>query len=163
MLAWLNIIVVLVLLCTDIPVRAAFVGLEYDIVATTELGTTYRVYAVFDNPTDMAQAIYGESPNGFFLTSSSGFYQDPLGGFLPVDINPLLYSSFPNLEFDSWLTLNQEDNTIGDPIADVGGAGWTSAKLNFEGGGDFVVSDGVGGSIFSLPSRLFRVCRSNTW
>ena len=133
--------------------NAQFTGLTYEEVATTSLGTTYRVYANFGSPTDIIQAVYGESPNGIAVTSTAGFYQDPLGGFLPVGINPLLYGSFPNLAYDSWLTIGQEDNSAGDPITDVGGAAWTSAKLIFETGGDFVVNDGVGGSVYALPSQ----------
>ena len=140
---------------------AQFTGLTYEEVATSSVGTTYRVYANFADPTDIMQAVYGETPNGISVTSAAGFYQDPLGDFLPTGITPLLYPSFPNLAYDSWLTIGQEDNTVGDPIADVGGAGWTSAKLIFEGGGDFVVNDGVGGSVFALPSQVQAIPDAN--
>ena len=36
---------------------ANFVGMEYEAVAETANGTTYRVYATFDNPTDELVAV----------------------------------------------------------------------------------------------------------
>lgn len=133
--------------------HAAFTGLSYEVVGTSDVGTTYRVYANFDGAGDIMQALYAEAPFGMALTSSSGFYQDTFGSFLPTGINPLLYSSFPNLVRDSWLTIGQEDNAASDPVAQVGGAAWNSGVLSFESGGDFIVNDGVGGSVYVLPTQ----------
>jgi hypothetical protein len=75
------------------------------------------------------------------------------GGFTPTGINLILYPSFFNLAFDLWLIIGQEDNTASDPIAAVGGAAWNSAVIAFEAGGDFVVNDAVGGSVYALPTQ----------
>ena len=144
----------LLLLSAALTASAEFTGLTYEVYATSSVGTTYRIYANFDNPTDIMQALYGEAPFELSVSSAAGFYQDPLGGFLPTGINPLLYPSFPNVEFDSWLTIGQEDNTIGDPIVQIGGAAWNSAIVSFENGGDFFVNDGVGGSVFATPDQV---------
>ena len=48
---------------------AQFTGLTYEEVATSSVGTTYRVYANFADPTDIIQAVYGETPNGISVTS----------------------------------------------------------------------------------------------
>lgn len=133
--------------------QAGFTGLTYEVVGSSDVGTTYRVYANFDQPGDIMQAVYGETPDGISVTSANGFYQDVFGGFTPTGINPILYPSFPNLAFDSWLTIGQEDNTATDPIAAVGGAAWNSAVIAFEAGGDFVVNDAVGGSVYALPTQ----------
>lgn len=135
-------------------VRADFTGLTYEVVATSSVGTTYRVYANFNDATDIMQAVYGETPDGVAVTSAAGFYQDPLGGFLPTGISPLFYPAFPLVQFDSWLTLGQEDNTIGDPCTQIGGPAWNSAIQSFEAGGDFIVNDGVGGSVFVTPDQI---------
>lgn len=142
------------LLASALSASADFTGLSYEVHATSGVGTTYRVYANFDDPTDIMQALYCEAPFELSVSSASGFYQDPLGGFLPTGIVPLLYPSFPNLEYDSWLTIGQEDNTIGDPVIQIGGAAWNSAILAFENGGDFFANDGVGGSVFATPDQV---------
>ena len=133
--------------------QAAFTGLTYEVVETTAIGTTYRVYANFDDTGDIMQAVYAEAPFGIAITSTNGFYQDVFGGFMPTGINPLLYPSFPDLVRDSWLTIGQDDNSASDPIAQVGGAAWNSAVIEFEAGGNFVVNDGVGGSVYALPTQ----------
>ncbi len=142
-------------ICTmSLVTKADFTGLTYEEVATTGVGTTYRVYANFDNSTDIIQALFAESPYALSITSSAGFYQDPLGGFTPDGIQPLLYPSFPNLAYDSWITLGQEDATVTPAFGVVGGAAWTSASIGFEAGGDFFVNDGVGGSVYVTPDQV---------
>ena len=74
--------------------NAEFTGLTYEVVATSAVGTTYRVYANFDDPTDIMQAVYGEDPDGISVTSAAGL-SDPLGDFLPTGIVPILYPTFP--------------------------------------------------------------------
>ena len=134
--------------------KADFTGLTYEVVATTAVGTTYRVYANFDDGTDIAQALYAEAPDALNITSSAGFYQDALGNFTPDAINPILYTSFPNLAYDSWITLGQDDSGYPSNIGAVGGAAWGSAALSFEAGGDFYVNDGVGGSVYATPGQV---------
>ena len=92
--------------------KADFTGLTSEVVATSDVGTTYRIYANFDDGTDIIQALFAEAPYALSITSTAGFYQDPLGGLTPDGIQPLLYGAFPNLAYDSWITLGQEDATI---------------------------------------------------
>ena len=141
------------LMTAPVASKAAYTHLSYDIVTVSEWGTTYRVYAHFDAPGDIIQALYAEAPNGMMVTSTEGFHQDPSGGFLPIDIDPLSFASEPALEFDSWLTIGQADNTIDPPIAQSFGPAWGSAIVAFENGGDFVVNDNVGGSVFATPDQ----------
>ena len=72
----------------------------------------------------------------------------------PEGINPLLYGAFPNLAYDSWITIGQDDSNFSSPIGSVGGAGWSSASIAFNAGGDFIVNDGVGGSVFVTPDQI---------
>ena len=134
--------------------QADFTGLTYEVVATSDVGTTYRIYANFDDATDIVQALYAEAPDAIAITSSAGFYQDALGGLTPEGINPLLYGAFPNLAYDSWITIGQDDSNFSSPIGSVGGAGWSSASIAFNAGGDFIVNDGVGGSVFVTPDQI---------
>ena len=63
--------------------HADFTGLSYEVVATNDVGVTYRVYANFDDNTDILQALYAEAPDAMSITSSQGFYQDPSGALTP--------------------------------------------------------------------------------
>ena len=134
--------------------QADFTGLTYELVTTSDVGTTYRVYANFDDATDIVQALYAEAPDAIAITSSAGFYQDEFGGLTPDGINPLLYTAFPDLAYDSWITIGQFDSNFPSPIGSVGGAAWSSASISFENGGDFIVNDGVGGSVYVTPDQI---------
>jgi hypothetical protein len=144
----------LAVLFSCLTAQADFTGLTYEVVATSDVGTTYRIYANFDDATDIIQAMYAEAPDALSITSSSGFYQDALGALTPEGINPLLYGAFPNLMYDSWITIGQDDSNFPSPIGSVGGAGWSSASITFEAGGDFTVNDGVGGSVYVTPDQI---------
>ena len=133
--------------------KADFTGLTSEVVATSDVGTTYRIYANFDDGTDIIQALFAEAPYALSITSTAGFYQDPLGGLTPDGIQPLLYGAFPNLAYDSWITLGQEDATITPSFGVVGGPSWSSAGIAFEVEATFV-NDGVGGSVYVTPDQV---------
>ena len=67
--------------------------------------TTWRVYFHTTHPDDFVTAVYGNSNEPLALTTTTNFYQDALGGATAQPINPLLLPSFPNLEFDSYITI----------------------------------------------------------
>ena len=137
--------------------KADFTSLSYEVVATTNLGVTYRVYANFDDNTDIMQALYAETPDAIAITSTDGFYQDEFGGFTPVAINTGFFTAYPNLEYDSWLTIGQDNSNFPTNISIAAGPGWNSALASFETlplGGDFAVNDGVGGSIYVTPGQV---------
>ena len=85
-----------------------FQGLIYELVEenTIEASTTYRVYAQFD--TDAAvdmTSLFGNAEDPWLTTSTESFYQHPFGADFGGNINPGFYSLFPELEYDSWLTI----------------------------------------------------------
>ncbi len=129
-------------------------GLSYEVVSSDPLGngaTTYRLYADLTADAAEVTAVYGTDVNPWSITSSSsnGFYNDAVGADFGGSVNPLFYSAFPNLEFDSWFTIGAAP---GD--ADGLNSAFDSAlsSLNdFNTGGDFVVNTFVGGSIFVVP------------
>ena len=144
----------LVIILSCLTAKADFTGLTYEVVATSDVGTTYRIYANFNDNTDILQAVFAEAPFAMSITSSAGFYQDELGALTPAGINPLLYGAFPNLAYDSWITIGQDDSDFPSSVGVVGGAAWSSAELLFESGGDFMVNDGVGGSVYATPDQI---------
>ena len=90
---------------------ANFVGLEHELVAESEYGDVYRVYATFDNSTDELVAIYALETAPLTVTCSTSFYQSAVGSPLGTGINPAFIPFFPELEFDSWVTFGLDQGT----------------------------------------------------
>lgn len=81
-----------------------------DVIAA-ELGSDarcYRVYAAFPENYEL-QFIYGLLSTPIDITASGGFYQAAVGGPTALSINPGLFVSNPEAEFDSWLTIGDDD------------------------------------------------------
>jgi hypothetical protein len=129
---------------------ANFVGMEYETVAETANGTTYRVYATFDNPTDELVAVYALETAPMVVGVSTSFYQDPVGAVLAQTINPAFFGAFPSLEYDSWFTIGSEDS---NGTSDVQQVGMDSYFAAFEAGGGFMIDTFIGGSWFLLPNQ----------
>jgi len=129
---------------------ANFVGMEYEAVAETANGTTYRVYAKFDNPTDELVAVYALETAPMVVGVSTSFYQDGVGAVLAQTINPAFFGAFPSLQYDSWFTIGSEDSNGTSDVQQVGMDEYFAA---FENGGGFTVDTFIGGSWFLLPNQ----------
>ena len=129
---------------------ANFVGMEYEAVAETANGTTYRVYATFDNPTDELVAVYALETAPMVVGVSTSFYQDAVGAVLAQTINPAFFGAFPSLQYDSWFTIGSEDS---NGTSDVQQVGMDTYFADFEAGGGFTVDTFIGGSWFLLPNQ----------
>ena len=129
---------------------ANFVGMEYEAVAETANGTTYRVYATFDNPTDELVAVYALETAPMVVGVSTSFYQDAVGAVLAQTINPAFFGAFPSLQYDSWFTIGSEDSNGTSDVQQVGMDEYFGA---FENGGGFTVDTFIGGSWFLLPNQ----------
>ena len=134
--------------CTYLP--ASFDGLiaEPYQLNSTESGThTFRVYAQFSNPNDQLISVFGTAQNPLSVSSSTSFYQDANGGPTAAGSNPLLYPGFPNLEWDSYVTIGADDNSIN---------GFQTAGLDFstfENGSALTSNPTAGGSWFVFPDQ----------
>lgn len=114
--------------------------------------TTYRLYVNF--PADDTYYIGSISGDGdttsniqpLNISTTTDFYQDPVGSLTANGINPSAFSSFPTLEYDSWITVIGEDNTFATQVSTVG-EGWIA---NFEAGGDIVINSQKGGAWYIL-------------
>ncbi len=132
--------------CTYLP--ASFDGLVFETLELNSAGPgihTFRVYAQFSNPSDQLVSIFGTSADPLSVTTTTSFYQDALGGPTAEAQNPLLFESFPNLEWDSYVTIGAEDNS---------GTGVQTAGLDFgsfEAGGALTSDATAGGSWFVFP------------
>ena len=106
------------------------------------LGTTYKIYANVDGGNQL-NAVYGDGSVELYIHAVNGsFYQNAFGGNTSTAINPALYSVFPSLMYDSWVTIGLEDQ-VGNALNNIG-----IDFSGFEGGGAIVTSDG---SWFATP------------
>ena len=134
-----------------------------DTVATHTTGalagmTTYRYYVKCANPADFVSSVTGDVTNPVTVSTTTGFYQDELGGVTPNAITPFLFGSFPDLQYDSWVTIGLSEA----PDAGIGEAAISTVQgsenpwaTNFEPGfgalgGSIVIDDNVGGGWFAL-------------
>jgi len=107
---------------------------------------TYRCYVTFDNPEDVMGGIYavpGET-NPFSVTTDCDFYNNELCGLTGQQTTCILIPQFPDMEWDSYLTIGKA--CANDPGANVTvlslapAAGYTPFD---PGGGSFTISDGI--------------------
>jgi hypothetical protein len=120
-----------------------FQGLDYRIAETNavsgDFNWTVEIYVLL-NDDERLDAVAGDGINDKRLATSGVFYQNPFGGPTSADVNPLLYGSFPSLQYDSWVTVGAMDSTgypyDNNAILDIG-IDWT----NFEDNGGDVYSD----------------------
>ena len=129
---------------------ANLVGMEYETVAETANGTTYRVYATFDNPTDELVAVYALETAPMVVGVTTSFYQDAVGAVLAQTINPAFFGAFPSLQYDSWFTIGSSDSNGTSDVQQVGMDQYFAA---FEAGGGFMIDTFIGGSWFLLPNQ----------
>ncbi|MCH2139314.1 MAG: M12 family metallo-peptidase, partial [Phycisphaerales bacterium] len=87
-------------------------------------------------------AVAGTTAQLKTVTSTLGFWQHQFGGATSMTINPALYTAFPDLVYDSRVTIGALDQS-GDPFDDnnLGSVGIDFG--NFENGGSLAVDDGT--------------------
>ncbi|MDA8978966.1 T9SS type A sorting domain-containing protein [bacterium] len=133
-------------------------GLEIEVVAVHDSGdlagkTTYRFYVTTESSDDFVSSVYGSDQDTLMLTTSTEWHQDPLGANYAQGVNPTLYDMFPDLAFDSWLTIGLEgpaDLAAGEQeVTTLGPAagGWIE---DFAAGNSVQVDDEIGGAWFVL-------------
>ena len=120
--------------------------------------TTYRYYVKCANPADFVSAVSGDSNNPTMVSTTTGFFHDQLGGVTPNGIQPPLFGTFPNLQYDSWVTIGLSSA----PNASAGEADVSFLQstenpwyTNFDPGfgatgGNIAIDDNVGGTWFAL-------------
>ncbi len=115
--------------------------------------TTYRLYMNMQNETDYMSSCSGDSENNLILNSSSGeWYNDAAATTWNAQgINPVFLTFFPDLAFDSFLTIGGEDATT--PAAQhpstVWGANDASAEFVGGPGNNITVDDATGGAWYT--------------
>jgi len=130
-----------------------FLGLESEVHATSEYGTTYRIYAEFGSATDECVAVYSvgaleNNPVTLELGVTTSFYQNGGGANLGSGINAFFLSMIPEIGYDSWFTIGSTTNE--DPT--ISAIGMSDAFTEFNNGNGFILGEGdVGGSWYVTP------------
>ena len=112
--------------------------------------TTYRMYAVLTNENDFVSSVFGLEEAPLSITTTTSFYNAPLGASIASTLNPILLTTFESVNYDTWITIGRESS--GDPGNEV-----TSVETpaepwytNFVNGGDIVIDGTFGGAWFTL-------------
>ena len=112
--------------------------------------TTYHMYAVLANENDFVSSVFGLEEAPLTVTTTTSFFNAPLGGAIASNINPLLISNFESVAYDTWVTIGRESS--GDPGNDIT-AVETPAEpwfTTFSNGGNIVIDGTFGGAWFTL-------------
>ena len=111
----------LLALCLTPSFLTAQYGLEVEVV-NSDIGslvgglgvvdltgyTCYRAYITMANEDDFLSSISGDAVNPTYITTTTDFYHAALGAATPNGINSLLFAVYPELEYDSWVTIGLE-------------------------------------------------------
>ncbi len=112
--------------------------------------TTYRMYAVLSNENDFVSSVFGLEEAPLTITTTTSFFNAPLGGAIASNVNPLIVENFESVAYDTWVTIGRESS--GDPGNDVT-AVETPAEpwfTTFSNGGNIVIDGTFGGAWFTL-------------
>jgi hypothetical protein len=108
---------------------------------------TYHVFAQMSNEADEISAVFGDISAPLSIASTEAFYQSDLGANFGWNINASVLAFFPDVNYDSWLTIGVTDSNSSTLANSIG---LEAGFAGFNSGGDFVVDDAIGGSVFTL-------------
>ena len=138
--------------CGD-PLSNYTMTVEEHAVDGIEGMTTYRFYVNMENEADFLSAMYGTSVNPMSLSTSDGFYNNEFASGSTADgVNEVFFGTFPDLAYDSWVTIGIDGTPSGSEVA-IGTVwsedqAWTSsfASNTDMSGEDFIVNGTYGGA-----------------
>ena len=118
----------------------AFIGLSYTIVGANLVDDAESTWTV-DVHAHLAEdcrldAVAGDVNQDKMISTTGSFYQNTFGGPTSQAINPALFSAFPDLRYDSFVTVGRTDQTD-NALSDIG-----ISFDAFEAGGAIDSSDG---------------------
>ncbi|MDG2291314.1 MAG: hypothetical protein P8L37_01550 [Phycisphaerales bacterium] len=118
----------------------AFAGLSYSIVGSNlvdDAQPTWTVDVFVHLAADCRlDAVAGDANQDKMVSTTGSFYQNTFGGATSQAINPALFSAFPDLRYDSFVTIGRTDQTD-NAMSDIG-----IDFSAFEAGGAIDSSDG---------------------
>ena len=102
----------------------------------------YRLYATFDDIQGSLTGVFGDAEHPMLVAAPGGFWQDGLGGDTTATVPCDEMGMFPDLRYDSWLTIGA-DCASGNMVLEEG-----IDFANFNAGGALAADDGI---VFITP------------
>ncbi|MBV42149.1 MAG: hypothetical protein CL834_03865 [Crocinitomicaceae bacterium] len=143
-------------LSSSLQAQAYTLSVEEHAVDMIPGQTTYRVYVGLVNETDFLSSVYGGEETPLSISTTTGFYNSAFGGTTAAAINPLFFSAFPEVEYDSWLTIGIDSQPEVDETdvstLESSGQPYLScfAANNPLSGSDVSINDETGGAWYVL-------------
>ena len=144
----------------ELEVVAEDIGLLAGALGVTDL-TGYsctHLFVVMNNADDFMSSVSGDLTNPTYINTTTDFYHALLGAATPNGINSLLFPVYPDLAYDSWVTIGLE----GVPNAMAGEAAVNTVQAsdnpwvtNFDpgagaSGANIAIDDLIGGAWYAL-------------
>jgi hypothetical protein len=140
-------------------------------MVTGPLGSTdltgfncYRLYVACPDPTDLLQSVAGDNVTPTSITTSTTFFQHPLGSATESTYNPFLFAAYPDLEYDSFLSIGLTQPAVtanGEATPLVAEDGATSPISGaFESGQSLILNTAVGSSWFVADAEAATNCQA---
>jgi len=117
-----------------------------------------RLYVIMNHEDDFMSSVSGDILNPTYVSTTTDFYHAILGAGTPNGINSLLFPVYPDLAYDTWVTIGLE----GAPNSAIGEANVSTVQAtdnpwltNFDPGGglpggDIAIDDMIGGAWYAL-------------
>ncbi len=121
-----------------------------DEMGMTEEGMRYRMYVDMPSTNDVLSAVAGDALNETRIESTQSFYKSMLNMEVTANsLNPAFYTVFPELTYDSWVTIGiSEAANLDSGEASVGLATSSDWQSAFLAGNDIVLNGAYGDSWF---------------
>lgn len=157
-----KILLILTAVVCTVTTQAQMIGASVEVyevhtgmVGSTDLTgyTTYRLFADLTNSTDFVSALFGIAGTPLEINTDTDFWQSDFGGTTGPQVNPLVFPTFPEAEFDSFITIgraNSQDPGAGITATQDGSEPWVDA---FNAGEDIVIDGTIGGAWFTLSGE----------
>ena len=117
-----------------------------------------RLYVEMNNASDFMSSVSGDATNPTYVNTTTDFYHAVLGAGTPNGINSLLFAVYPDLEYDSWVTIGLE--SVPDVMAGEANVSTVQSMVNpwltnFDPGGglpggNVAIDDLIGGAWYAL-------------
>ena len=144
----------------EVEVVSEDIGILAGALGVTDLTgySSTRLYVTMNNADDFMSSVSGDVVNPTYVNTTTSFYHALLGAATPNGINSLLFPVYPDLAYDSWVTIGLE----GAPNAAAGEAAVSTVQsagnpwaTNFDlggglPGGNIVIDDPIGGAWYAL-------------
>ncbi len=128
-------------------------NLELELVSENDTNSTYRLYVTTPGPNYFIASISGDENMPAYLSTSTSFFQSPYGDITPNGINPLFFEVFPELVYDSWVTIGLEqvpEDDEGLVVILIDSDNWDE---EFEAGNDLIIDEFEGGGWFTTNTN----------